>query len=174
VIIFHMNFFLILKEFHIKNIKDNFRRIPNKGIGYGILRYLTPPELKENTQFNLQPEISFNYLGQFNMDKQAGPFEMSHYSPGQSMSPNRIKLHALDVSGIISMGQLHLSVGYNAHEFKEERIRDLMELYREKLEEIIEHCATHEGEELTPGDLSYAELESDELDELKSLVSDID
>ncbi len=48
----------------LKSIKEQLRSIPNRGIGYGILRYLC-----EDTTVNQQlqtiptPEISFNYLG---------------------------------------------------------------------------------------------------------------
>ncbi|SMC29673.1 non-ribosomal peptide synthase domain TIGR01720, partial [Clostridium acidisoli DSM 12555] len=45
----------------IKNTKDSLRRIPNKGIGYGIIKYLS----KDKMEFKLKPEICFNYLGQF-------------------------------------------------------------------------------------------------------------
>ena len=47
----------------IKNTKDMLRKIPNKGIGYGIIRYL------DNGKYNfiskLKPEVCFNYLGEF-------------------------------------------------------------------------------------------------------------
>ncbi|UCH97971.1 MAG: AMP-binding protein, partial [Candidatus Aminicenantes bacterium] len=48
----------------LKSVKKTLRRIPDKGIGYGILRYLTPLQKKEGHLFNLQPEISFNFLGE--------------------------------------------------------------------------------------------------------------
>lgn len=48
----------------IQKVKETLRLIPNKGIGYGILKYLTAPERKGNVQLTLQPEIIFNYLGQ--------------------------------------------------------------------------------------------------------------
>ncbi|WP_246063161.1 condensation domain-containing protein, partial [Paenibacillus ehimensis] len=45
----------------IKRVKEGLRHIPNKGIGYGILRYLSAPQ--EGMKFGVEPEISFNYLG---------------------------------------------------------------------------------------------------------------
>ena len=47
----------------IKTTKEMLRRTPNHGIGYGILRYISAHE--ENARLALDPEISFNYLGQF-------------------------------------------------------------------------------------------------------------
>lgn len=48
----------------LRQVKEMLRRIPNKGIGYGILRYLTSPEKKGDFEFKLKPDISFNYLGE--------------------------------------------------------------------------------------------------------------
>ncbi|MEP6804851.1 MAG: amino acid adenylation domain-containing protein, partial [Flavobacterium sp.] len=44
-------------SYELVNVKDSLRKIPNKGIGYGILNYLD--EKFENT---LSPGIQFNYL----------------------------------------------------------------------------------------------------------------
>ncbi|KAF6649084.1 condensation domain-containing protein, partial [Paenibacillus sp. EKM301P] len=50
----------------IKQVKEGLRRIPQKGIGYGMLRYLSAA--CEQERFVTEPEISFNYLGQFDQD----------------------------------------------------------------------------------------------------------
>ncbi|SHK84022.1 Condensation domain-containing protein, partial [Clostridium cavendishii DSM 21758] len=41
----------------IKNTKDSLRRIPNKGISYGIIKYCSNSEIKDKIKFNLNPEI---------------------------------------------------------------------------------------------------------------------
>nr|WGE05710.1 hypothetical protein P5640_06595 [Bacillus subtilis] len=48
----------------LKKTKDTLRRVPDKGFGYGVIKYLTPPG-KKDINFTGAPEISFNYLGQF-------------------------------------------------------------------------------------------------------------
>ncbi|WP_433684054.1 amino acid adenylation domain-containing protein [Nocardia sp. CA-119907] len=48
----------------VKSVKEQLRQIPNRGIGYGLLRYLntdTAPLLGELPD----PQVSFNYLGRF-------------------------------------------------------------------------------------------------------------
>ncbi|TMC21727.1 MAG: amino acid adenylation domain-containing protein [Chloroflexi bacterium] len=50
----------------IKTIKEQLRSVPHKGVGYGLLRYLSDdPELREQLASALPSEVSFNYLGQF-------------------------------------------------------------------------------------------------------------
>ncbi|WP_207625738.1 condensation domain-containing protein, partial [Niastella populi] len=42
-------------------VKEDLRRVPNKGIGYGMLTNLSPAGLESK----LIPQITFNYLGDF-------------------------------------------------------------------------------------------------------------
>ncbi|KJB84735.1 hypothetical protein AZ66_29120 [Paenibacillus sp. E194] len=46
----------------IKRVKETLRAIPHKGIGYGLLRYMSEPN---ETEWACDPDITFNYLGQF-------------------------------------------------------------------------------------------------------------
>ncbi|MGW0180166.1 non-ribosomal peptide synthase/polyketide synthase, partial [Nocardia sp. NPDC003345] len=51
----------------VKSVKDQLRAIPDKGIGYGLLRYLDPvagPRLAAAPE----PQIGFNYLGRAGVD----------------------------------------------------------------------------------------------------------
>ncbi|MCU0287168.1 MAG: amino acid adenylation domain-containing protein, partial [Acidobacteria bacterium] len=47
----------------VKTIKEILRRIPNKGIDYGILKYLSPKEKITQLNLDLKPQICFNYIG---------------------------------------------------------------------------------------------------------------
>lgn len=55
----------------LKSVKEQLRAIPNKGIGYGLLRYLSQDaEIASQLQAFPQAQISFNYLGQFDQTSQ--------------------------------------------------------------------------------------------------------
>jgi len=49
----------------LKVVKEQLRGIPNRGIGYGLLRYLSDDKIEETLETLLQAEVIFNYLGQF-------------------------------------------------------------------------------------------------------------
>ncbi len=70
----------------VKTVKDTLGRIPDKGIGYGILKYMTPPEQK-TIRFRQAPEISFNYLGQFNDTEDQHTFSLSGLASGHDITP---------------------------------------------------------------------------------------
>ena len=51
-------------------MKEQLRAVPHHGIGYGVLRYLSADrELREALAAQSEPEISFNYLGQFDEER---------------------------------------------------------------------------------------------------------
>ena len=90
----------------LKAVKETLRRVPNRGVGYGVLRYLADQPL------TLEPEVQFNFLGQFGQEagergEDAG-FEISHLSTGESFSPEAKLETALDVNGMIMEGKLVL------------------------------------------------------------------
>src|SRR5207244_11445445 len=50
----------------LKRVKEQLRRIPKHGIGYGLLRYLRGDmQVAADLRALPQAEVSFNYLGQF-------------------------------------------------------------------------------------------------------------
>ncbi|WP_301292840.1 non-ribosomal peptide synthetase, partial [Paenibacillus tyrfis] len=148
----------------IKRVKEDLRRIPRKGIGYGILRYVS--ELPEAERLRQEPEISFNYLGQFDEDLQNGAFGFSPYSSGQSVSEQTALQHALTFNGMVSGGRLTMTLLYNAKAFRLETIEHVAQLLHDRLVEVLEHCETKEQAELTPSDVQRKGLTIDELEEL--------
>ncbi|MCH9696858.1 MAG: amino acid adenylation domain-containing protein, partial [Gammaproteobacteria bacterium] len=60
--------------YQIKTVKEQLRQLPNKGFGYGVLRYLTPTELLSGHSLEFNPDLVFNYLGRFDDRDQSGVF----------------------------------------------------------------------------------------------------
>jgi non-ribosomal peptide synthase protein (TIGR01720 family) len=160
----------------IKTVKETLRHIPGKGIGYGILRYLTPPGKRPGLTFNREPEISFNYLGQFGQEKSRDEDIARAAGPGSGspMHPDLETKFAIDINGMIGKnGELRLGFTYNKYEYRDSTIKKLADLYRSNLEEIIDHCTKKEEKELTPADLTYSDLSLDELEELNTQIKEL-
>ena len=103
-------------------VKETLHRIPNKGIGYGILKYLKESNLK------IQPDISFNYLGDFdtgNAEKTDQLFQFSDVYKGKEISSKIERTGTLDISGILVAGQLQLMVSYNSNFLKKVQSNNL-------------------------------------------------
>jgi len=150
--------------YQIKYIKESLRRIPNKGIGYGILKYITAPAHKKEIKYTLSPQISFNYLGQFDEDMGTGLFEIAKESMGDAIAADTEITHDIDISGIVIRGQLKLSVSYNKKRYRSKTIGGIMADYMEQLKAIITHCQERQTNELTPSDLTYSDFTLDEFE----------
>ncbi|PFJ14079.1 condensation domain-containing protein, partial [Bacillus cereus] len=67
---------------NIKMVKEILRKIPNKGIGFGILKYLSKEKYLLNEQ---KAPISFNYLGELDQDINRREFSASKWSIGETV-----------------------------------------------------------------------------------------
>ncbi len=145
----------------IKHVKEGLRSIPQKGIGYGALKYLfdrqTQTSEGPSAIFTTAPEISFNYLGQFDQDMKGNDLQSSPYEGGMPLSPTMARTYTLDFGGIISGGQLGLTISYSRTSYRPETIERLARLLESSLREILTHCTHKEHPELTPSDIPIKE-----------------
>ncbi|MBD2559799.1 MULTISPECIES: non-ribosomal peptide synthetase [Nostoc] len=122
----------------VKAVKEQLRSIPNRGIGYGVLRYLKG----ESRLHQLKANVRFNYLGQTDQVFESSMFAPASEStePGRSLRGNRNYL--LDINGIVADGQLQLSLTYSKAIHRQATIEILAQDYIAALRELIAHCET--------------------------------
>ncbi len=149
--------------YQIKYIKELLRKIPNKGVGYGILKYITSPENKTDLSFAHEPPVRFNYLGQFDGEL-SDSFRLAEESVGDAISPEIPFTCDLDINSIVVRNQLELSISYNRHYYESETIEQIGENFKQQLQAIIHHCTQTKDTGLTPSDIDYDGLSIEELD----------
>ncbi|MCP5049073.1 MAG: hypothetical protein GY940_18025, partial [bacterium] len=156
----------------IKTVKETLRRIPHKGIGYGILKYLTARHHKvageKNMSPRLQPRIRFNYLGQFDEDLQGRPFTVANQWAGPAVSPEGRREFQLDISGMIARQQLVLTATFSPAQYKGDTIDRLLENYNAALGRVIDFCASRQESQPTPADFTYTGLSIRQVERLTS------
>ncbi|CAH8768786.1 non-ribosomal peptide synthetase [Paenibacillus dendritiformis] len=153
--------------------KETLHHIPRKGIGYGVLKYLTPPQHLGGLNWKLKPEISFNYLGQFGGEEEGALFAASPLTAGGSMHRLSERTHALDITSVTMEGRLLTAIQYNSREYSEHDMQELAEQYRNQLLHLIDHCMSIDEGGLTPSDLDDQELTVEELDDILELVKEL-
>lgn len=160
--------------YKIKSVKESMRQIPNKGIGYGILKYQTLPKMKEALMFNLEPEINFNYLGQFDGDVNTELFTISGIPTGKSISPYMENLYAIDINGMVTKGRLLLNFTYHKGEYENDTVMKIAELFKKNLLRVIDHCAELDSTEMTPSDFTLKSITLEDLEDLEDVCSDVE
>jgi non-ribosomal peptide synthase protein (TIGR01720 family) len=150
----------------IKSVKEQLRQVPDKGLGYGVLRYTN----KEETFTGKETwDIVFNYLGHLdNVIRESYWLSAANESSGSNRSAEHILNEKLSVNGSIRNGELVLHWGYSNKHFNEGTVQKLAAAYITNLNAIIIHCIGHQrmaGVSYTPSDygldskISYKELD---------------
>jgi iturin family lipopeptide synthetase B len=147
----------------IVDVKETLRRVPNNGIGYGILKYLTVPELKEGINLNIEPRVRFNYSGQFDVDVEKETFEITERMTGRRRDANEPREYELEVEGRVIDRRMTMTITFGAKQYKRETIEILTQRFQAGLEQIVSHCLGVDKQEVTPSDLGYKDISVDQL-----------
>jgi amino acid adenylation domain-containing protein/non-ribosomal peptide synthase protein (TIGR01720 family) len=116
----------------VKAVKRQLRAVPGRGLGYGALRYLS-----ESVAATALPEISFNYLGQFEASSSAAGLFGADLPPigeDQNLAANRQWL--IEVTGSVHNGQMGFSWTYSPAIHHEATVRHLAGEFMAALREI--------------------------------------
>jgi amino acid adenylation domain-containing protein/non-ribosomal peptide synthase protein (TIGR01720 family) len=153
----------------IKRVKEQLRAIPNKGIGFALLRYLGPPAVQQTLAALAIPRITFNYLGQFDgsfATQQEALFVPSGEPKGLEQSLDAPLDNWLSINGQVYGGELSLGWTFSRERYQPATIQRLADDYAEELRQLIEHCCQPRTCGLTPSDFPLAQLTQAQLDAL--------
>jgi len=153
----------------LKAVKEQVRRIPKEGIGYGILRYMRRKvgKLEEVTE----AEVSFNYLGQ--MDQMLMGSErigVAEEDTGVPFSPKGKRSYLLELNALVVEKELRMNWTYSPEAHRQETVEKLAEAYEEALSAIIRHCQSPDAGGYTPSDFPGAKIDQKGLDKLLSKI----
>ncbi|HET7232355.1 MAG TPA: amino acid adenylation domain-containing protein [Longimicrobium sp.] len=125
-------------------VREALRAVPNRGIGFGILRWLSlEPRVRAGLRSLPKAQVSFNYLGQ--MDA-AAPAAGSLFSPadepmGAYRSPDARRLYRIEAEAAVWEGRLHASLVYGGAVYRHETMERLSAAWAAALRELVAHCA---------------------------------
>lgn len=146
-------------SWQIKQVKEKIRKVPNQGIGYGILRYLT------NKMPYQEKYVRFNYLGDA-ADEKRGSVRMMDCITEMDQAPENKLSSILDINCIVVKKELYIFLTYDAVHLEKENMKAFLEQYKNSIQMIIEHCTKNEEEEFTPSDFETVELTDSDFDAL--------
>jgi amino acid adenylation domain-containing protein/non-ribosomal peptide synthase protein (TIGR01720 family) len=166
----------------IKKVKEQLRRIPQRGMGYGILRYLRQDSGETLSELD-EPRMSFNYLGQVDRvlggaeedtDGGAGKTGMFGIAPEGSGPPRALsgeRPYLIDLNCIVAGGQLGMEWSFSDDVYQVETIELFAEKYLEGLRKLIEHCMSPDAGGYTASDFPLAGMDQAKLDKVLSSVT---
>jgi len=151
----------------LKAIKEQLRRVPNRGVGYGVLRYLSP-NIALRTQLAALPlpQLSFNYLGSVDGIASEPFLGVASETPGTEISPASKRTYLLEVLSQVKDGCLQVEIIYSNALHRRTTIQNLADNILECLESLLDHCLSPNAGGFTPSDFPEAGLSQEELDRL--------
>ncbi len=152
----------------LKQVKEQLRAIPQRGVGYGLLRYLSgDAEVARKLRALPRPQLSFNYLGQFDqVFSGSSPFELAGESSGPRISPRASRRYLFDITAQVTGKQLQVFWRYSENIHRRDTVERLAQDFMAALRSIIAHCLTSKMGGYTPSDFPEAHLSQQELDDL--------
>ncbi|MFF0190332.1 amino acid adenylation domain-containing protein [Streptomyces sp. NPDC005244] len=158
----------------IKRVKEQLRTVPDKGLGYGLLRHLNP-ETADQLAEHPAPQIGFNYLGRISASDVPEHLRADGWGPA-SWSADLIPkpdadlpaLSALEVNSLVSDTaegtRLQAAFMFPTGVLTRERTAELADLWVRVLHGMAAHAARPDAGGLTPSDAPLVTVGQDEIE----------
>ena len=157
----------------VRQTKEAMRAVPNHGIGFGVLRYLSPDAEVRRTMDSLPAaEVSFNYLGRLDDVLPPGGFTRANEPIGPTRSPRAPRRHLLEINAYLLSGRMHLEWTFSRTQHTRETIEQLAADFAAQLRRLVEHCLSPDAGGFTPSDFPLARLDDAELNKLAELLGE--
>ncbi|MEG4054806.1 MULTISPECIES: amino acid adenylation domain-containing protein [unclassified Microcoleus] len=158
----------------LKAVKEQLRAIPNRGMGYGLLRYLAGGEISQKLQSLPAAEVSFNYLGQFDQVlPESSLFALSGESVGQPFSPEGNRSYLIEINGFVAGGQLRMDWTYSEEIHQRSTVENLAQRFAEALRAIARASQEPEAVGCTPSDFAEFKWSQWTENDLENILSAI-
>jgi non-ribosomal peptide synthase protein (TIGR01720 family) len=148
----------------LRSVKEQLRAIPNRGIGYGLLRYTSGrTDVIDELASAPQAEVRFNYLGQ--LDRflaSANLFDAAQHASGQAQSPRTERGYLLNIISSVTNGELRFDWTYNENIHAMKTIESLAETCLAELRALLNDSETTDAV-YAPADFPKAKLSQSDL-----------
>ncbi|OQS20503.1 hypothetical protein B0T44_09450, partial [Nocardia donostiensis] len=158
----------------VKSVKEQLLAVPDKGLGYGMLRYLNP-ETGAQLPAATPGQISFNYLGRMSAGEIPAELTELGWVPVSDLGRLDVDMDnempanaALDINAIVTDGpegpQLGASFAFPSGLLTRERVQEFADLWVAALTALAEHGKRPDAGGFTPSDMPLVRIGQDDLD----------
>ncbi|MDP1536825.1 MAG: amino acid adenylation domain-containing protein, partial [Burkholderiales bacterium] len=123
----------------LEAVKSAYRALPNRGLSYGVLRYLSSDQaLREQLAAAASTGLRFNYLGRFSRAGSDAVFiRQALEDRGDERSPRQLFDVLMDVNSAVHDDCLQIDWRYSPLQFRPESIRSLLGAFAQNLKRLL-------------------------------------
>ncbi|MGW5223544.1 amino acid adenylation domain-containing protein [Nocardia niigatensis] len=165
----------------VKSVKEQLRRVPGHGIGYGLLRYLDTDASRILGALP-DPQVSFNYLGRFDTIPDAlrvtGWMPAGGEAAGGAQPPDASAAALLGINAATENTPdgpvLTAAWDYPAGLITAAEVTDLAQMWRDAVTALAAHASRPRSGGLTPSDLGLVDLDQATIDRLEARYPELE
>ncbi|MFD6449837.1 non-ribosomal peptide synthase/polyketide synthase, partial [Nocardia sp. NPDC060220] len=154
----------------VKAVKEQLLAVPDRGIGYGLLRYMNA-ETAVELPTQLPGQISFNYLGRVADSDVPDALRGFGWIPapelaalGGAYDADMPAMAPLDVNAIVVGDKLSANIGYPSTLLAEAEVREFADLWITALEAVARHANSADAGGHTPSDFALVRSTQRDID----------
>ena len=148
----------------LRAVKEQLRAVPQRGIGFGALRYLHA-EAQSRLAAIPHAEILFNYLGQLDSPQGAEGWQVLAETLGPERSLQQNRTHLLEIDAYIHDGQMGLRFGFSQQIFHKNTVETFAAHFIDEVRKLAVY--SHSGEpNYSPSDFPLLRMTQQEVDEI--------
>jgi iturin family lipopeptide synthetase C len=123
----------------IAGVKQELKKASNNGFDYLIYKYHHHDRFADSAE---RARIGFMYQEPFLPDLTGKTYGISTEVTGADISPNHNRDYDWIILAKVTDGQLHVHLTYSTSQYEAQTIHDFLQLYKQSLNSVIDHCIT--------------------------------
>ena len=139
-------------------VKESLHRVPNKGVGYNVLRFLAGEKSFPDAGDRIA-RLGFNYLGEMDAEQAAGDSVLgtSDIPVGPALSARNNFGNDLALNALVEGGRFGLDVAYNSGIYNQEQIESFVRDIFRNMGDVADYLASLTEKQYTASDLGETE-----------------
>lgn len=121
-------------------VHDRLALVPDEGRLYLAMRYATDERVRSRLETGHTPQISFNYLGRFDVDH-TRLLSFALESAGNQISPQQRRFHELDIVGTVVDDEMRFSFIFSSSRYAPSSVQPFVDAFAQALRQLAGESA---------------------------------
>ena len=142
---------------NINYVKESLHKIPNKGVGFGILKYVS-----NEVKYAMEPDIAFNYLGDVSLKDNMCVNDL--YDFGKTIDEKNYLWSELNINCYVEKDELNIYCDYNRVKIGDQDVQLMLENMADFIRQAVSgesdsHYSATESRSIESSDIQKNEIE---------------